>query len=933
MRRFPSHLWLEALGIVFLGCLMLTTPAAAQFLSPGPIAKEHGEIAGDDACSRCHKSGEGVPDALCLDCHRPIKNRIAKGTGFHGHSLKGEPCARCHQEHLGREGHLIRWPGGSPEAFNHASTGWPLTGGHADVKCRDCHKEAFHQEGNLPAKSWLGLPTACAECHKDDDPHKGQFARRACDTCHVTAKWKELDHFDHAKTHYPLRDKHTELKCDKCHKDGKFAETPLACAKCHETPHPAVTEFGADCTRCHSEKGWPQLVYARAEHKKFPLEGGHTKPDCKACHGDKAVTAPPVNCADCHKDSHAGRFGRKCQGCHQIADWHRLIKGAAIDHDKTGFPLRGQHPDVECEQCHKAGRFKPIAHGACLDCHKDPHKGDVEGRCEDCHVVDGFRPALYPIAKHTAFELTGAHRAVACNDCHRPVVKGKPGPLDFRAGTAACADCHRDQHEGQFEPRTCEKCHTTSAWAGAGAQHEIWPLAGSHAKTPCASCHDGGQYVGTPRECRDCHGDPHLGQFTVARAATQGTPAAASAAVGAAAEKGCSDCHTAEAWKGAFDHTKVWPLEGLHGDAECGACHKEVRVGDGRVTLRWRLGFQDCGRCHENVHRKQTTNAQLAPTAPETVAPPVGETHTFDACAQCHSPVDWHEVRSGGTGGGFDHDPTGFPLRGQHAAQSCASCHQGRNLRGARCVTCHSSPHRGPQQASPDADRCDTCHTTRDWRLPEALAAHNRTRFPLQGQHLTAACRECHRGAANNVWRGVDSRCASCHGQDAAGLHPAHKVAPFTTQCDLCHNPYGWSPALVDHTRWWSLTGAHATADCSRCHVGGRFAGTATRCASCHSNDFRRGHEPSGSQDCAECHTTTTWSGAVAVDHQRLFPLPHRGVSECKNCHPSGTGSFSCTTCHTHSRARMQSEHDEVRSYVFEPQACYRCHPRGVADD
>jgi hypothetical protein len=315
------------------------------------------------------------------------------------------------------------------------------------------------------------------------------------------------------------------------------------------------------------------------------------------------------------------------------------------------------------------------------------------------------------------------------------------------------------------------------------------------------------------------------------------------------------------------------------------------------------------------------------PGAAPASAPATGKPdHSGDAfanCADCHVPEDWHKMRSGGVEG-FAHDPTGFPLRGRHAGAGCTDCHQGRSLRGARCTTCHTDVHQAR-----NGDRCDTCHTTRDWRLPDALAMHGRTRFPLQGAHLTAECRECHRFAAQNIWKGADTRCASCHADEAKGVHPAHTQPPFTTTCEACHTPYSFERAEIDHGRWWPLTGVHAAQDCSSCHAGSKFAGTPRDCVQCHRDDFRRAHEATESTACAACHTTTAWNQVGNFDHSRFFPLPHRGVKDCEACHPQGTQSLSCMTCHTHSRSRMNSEHDDVRGYAFEAQACYRCHPRG----
>lgn len=318
--------------------------------------------------------------------------------------------------------------------------------------------------------------------------------------------------------------------------------------------------------------------------------------------------------------------------------------------------------------------------------------------------------------------------------------------------------------------------------------------------------------------------------------------------------------------------------------------------------------------------------AAFAAPAPAVPAAPGGGHGTGDVfarCADCHVPQGWHVLRSGGADG-FDHDPTGFALRGRHTLPTCNACHKGTSLRGARCTTCHEDVHQGRQ-----GDRCDGCHTSRDWRLPDALALHARTRFPLQGVHLTTPCRDCHRAAANDVWQGAETRCAGCHLADAAGRHPRHDAPPFTTRCEACHTAYGFRPAVIDHSPWWPLTGAHRTADCAQCHTGGRYRGTPERCEGCHTDDFRRGHEAGHSTDCADCHGTAAWLPASSVDHARFFPLPHRGVSACASCHPQGTTSLSCMTCHAHNRSEMAEEHDDVRGYAFDARACYRCHPRG----
>lgn len=294
----------------------------------------------------------------------------------------------------------------------------------------------------------------------------------------------------------------------------------------------------------------------------------------------------------------------------------------------------------------------------------------------------------------------------------------------------------------------------------------------------------------------------------------------------------------------------------------------------------------------------------------------------FEKCDMCHVATDWHTMQSGAEG--FDHDPTGFPLRGSHRGATCTDCHADRPLRDGACNGCHTDPHRGESRGG-----CDDCHGTLGWAIPRARADHRRLRLPLVGRHAGVPCADCHPSAIGDTYRAVADDCESCHRAQALSpaVHPPH--AGFTATCDACHTPYGWRPARVAHDRFWPLTGAHAAADCGGCHTGGRYGGTPTDCQSCHAADFAEGHRPGESTACADCHSTRAWLPAKMIDHDRFFPLPHEGIRDCGDCHPDGTDRFTCMSCHTHSRDRMAREHDDVRGYAFVATDCLRCHPRG----
>ena len=65
--------------------------------------------------------------------------------------------------------------------------------------------------------------------------------------------------------------------------------------------------------------------------------------------------------------------------------------------------------------------------------------------------------------KATRFALTGAHRNVECDACHRA---GDGGRAVAAAARGGCQQCHRrdDPHRGQFGS-DCGQCHDTASFA------------------------------------------------------------------------------------------------------------------------------------------------------------------------------------------------------------------------------------------------------------------------------------------------------------------------------------------------------------------------------------------------------------------------------------------------------------------------------------
>ncbi|HEX7836267.1 MAG TPA: hypothetical protein VF469_02325, partial [Kofleriaceae bacterium] len=493
--------------------------------------------------------------------------------------------------------------------LDHALTGWALDGGHARVTCGKCHTRTSPQRKT----QFVGTSTACAACHKD--PHAGRFTSE-CQRCHTAAAWPAFDRgrFDHHLARFPLTGEHASVACEKCHTGTPPKWQPLGfatCDACHADPHKGQFK-PRPCTACHDTSGWASGDdKIRANHPRLSLANGHARVACKTCH-DRGNDKPPSRggkCESCHRPIHLAKFGARCETCHGQIKWIGLPEAIGRDnHARTRYPLAGKHASVACVQCHPATRpvaqrFRQLPFATCAGCHADLHKGEFTaragGECGQCHTVDGFAPAAFGAAEHetTRFALDGKHVAVPCGGCHTTT---RPR-LSFAVGPKACRDCHANPHGTQFDAEIaaggCARCHTTFDWHQARIDHTTFPLAGAHARTPCAACHGlpqkGAQpaaYRGIPRDCEGCHDDIHAGQFR------QTQPA-----------KSCKTCHDPASFQiaGRFDHeTTRYPLDGKHKGLPCARCHPSETLRNGATAVRWRLGYTRCKDCHANPHRE-----------------------------------------------------------------------------------------------------------------------------------------------------------------------------------------------------------------------------------------------------------------------------------------------------------------------------------------
>ena len=171
-------------------------------------------------------------------------------------------------------------------------------------------------------------------------------------------------------------------------------------------------------------------------------------------------------------------------------------------------------------------------------------------------------------------------------------------------------------------------------------------------------------------------------------------------------------------------------------------------------------------------------------------------------------------------------------------------------------------------------------------------------------------------------------------------IDPNHVENNFELDCTVCHNQNAWIPADFDHSNTqFPLTGAHISVSCTECHSSG-YNNIPTDCFFCHEQDFNNTTDPNHQQAqfpnmCEDCHSTSTWTPST-FDHDGFyFPIysgKHREAWDvCADCHVNVNDfkQFECIECHEHNQADMDKDHNDVKDYVWESQACYDCHPKG----
>ncbi len=266
-------------------------------------------------CSTCHKGRgtqkfRGLAFEECRDCHSDYHK------GQFSSKLADADCDICHTV-----------AGFRPSKFSlihHQKTRFPLEGAHGAIPCAECHRKRTIQHRQTIQFKFASLE--CTTCHTD--VHSGETTKiagaKGCRYCHNLDSWSEI-RFNHQQTHFPLKGKHQNVSCTKCHSpkniQGKtrilFQTASVFCQSCHQEPH--HQQFAQNvrvknrtvkltpCETCHVPTGWHQLVFDHNRDSRFPLEGAHAEVSCSECHPTVSGQQPFVRYRP---------LDRRCQACH-----------------------------------------------------------------------------------------------------------------------------------------------------------------------------------------------------------------------------------------------------------------------------------------------------------------------------------------------------------------------------------------------------------------------------------------------------------------------------------------------------------------------------------------------------------------------------------------------------------------------------------------
>lgn len=498
-----------------------------------------------------------------------------------------------------------------------------------------------------------------------------------------------------------------------------------------------------------------------------------------------------------------------------------------------------------------------------------------------------------------------------CLDCHKEVKSLINKRKGFHASSDVinqdCFKCHSDHHGRKFDMIRFDEENFDHDLTG-------YVLEGKHETIDCNKCHKPdyienndlkkrqNTFLGLNNECLSCHDDFHQNTLS----------------------NDCMKCHNMDAFEPAskFDHEETsYPLKGKHINVDCVECHKVTNRNGVEFQEFSDIPFTDCKSCHTDPHNNQIKGA----------------------CTQCHTETSFSTFIGKGR---FNHNSTGFKLKGQHKKINCFTCHNQTNnsisvfqdninISQNSCIECHTDTHEGKYGTD-----CVKCHNESSFLSLNDMSFfdHTITDYPLEGKHLDVDCKKCH---IERFSTPIDfSACSNCHNDYHQGEFMENNISPDCIECHTINEGFDFSLFTLEKHQSTSfpLEGSHKATPCFACHISEdderwTFANLGTTCIDCHvdnhENFISETYYPES--DCTKCHVNDAWKD-VSFDHTLTdWPLEGKHLEvNCRECHYEFTENelvisqnfinleAQCVTCH-------ENIHDDLFA-INGVTDCNRCH-------
>lgn len=273
--------------------------------------------------------------------------------------------------------------------FNHMTTGFPLSGGHAAAACESCHIGGVFK----------GTPRACDGCHAvgkrvvaTPKNNKHIVTDAPCESCHFnTATWLGA-RYNHGAA--------LPGQCRNCH-NGRIAAGKAA-------SHGAGKKATESCDSCHRTFAW---LPASWNHNLSPGV-------CATCHTNASL----VSGQNLKPGSHAApalKGTEACDACHNYTAWY-------------------------------PNRFKHNVAGACSSCHLDAAKAVGQPashtsftgwpmECNECHTTT---TAWLPVLGAKPANHIPYNAGTSCASCHVGGTVLRGASMHAYVSTYACTTCH-----------------------------------------------------------------------------------------------------------------------------------------------------------------------------------------------------------------------------------------------------------------------------------------------------------------------------------------------------------------------------------------------------------------------------------------------------------------------------------------------------------